>query len=193
MKPLAILLMAAGASSRFGAVKQLALIDAKPLLQHSIDVANQVLPGSVYVVLGANARQIRPYISSANTIVNQQWSEGLGRSIACGVHHIEQTHRAVLIMLADQPLIQADHLHTMIKAQTGDNIVCAKYQGERGAPVIFPASCFAALKALSGDRGAKKLLQTTQWPVVELSIPEASVDIDTAADLSELVHHGGRY
>ncbi|MFT7437581.1 MAG: molybdenum cofactor cytidylyltransferase, partial [Polaribacter sp.] len=48
----AVLILAAGAASRFGSLKQLALIDGKPMLQHCIDTANSLFPDAVYTVLG---------------------------------------------------------------------------------------------------------------------------------------------
>ena len=77
----------------------------------------------------------------------------------------------------------------MIKSYAGNQIVCAKYQGKRGVPAVFPASFFDNLKKLSGDKGAKMLLQKTDLSVVELVLPEASMDIDTVTDLSDLEGH----
>ncbi|MDC0004324.1 nucleotidyltransferase family protein [Porticoccaceae bacterium] len=152
-----------------------------------------MLPGSVYVVLGANASQIESAISSAMVIVNDQWQEGIGTSIACGVRHVDKQYQTVLVLLADQPLIQSEHLKSMLDAYIGGNIVCAKYRGARGVPAIFPESCFDQLKGLSGDNGAKRLLQTTQLPVIELDMPEASFYVDRVDDMSALhVHYNRR-
>ena len=184
MKTMAALVLAAGASTRFGSPKQLAMIGDKTLLQNSIDTANQVLPGSVTVVLGAHYQQIASTVSAATVIVNSQWQAGLGCSIALGVSQIEQTCQAILVLLADQPRIQGHHLKAMCIAFTGDNIVCATYQGKRGVPAVFPGCCFSALKQLSGDQGAKRILQQTRTPVVELALPEAGFDIDTVVQLT---------
>ena len=181
---MAILIMAAGVSTRFGSAKQLAKIGGKTLLQQSIDTANEILPGSVYVVLGARYQQITPTVSGATIMVNSQWQAGLGCSIALGVSQIEQTCQAILVLLADQPRIQGHHLKAMCMAFTGDNIVCATYQGKRGVPAIFPRCCFSTLKQLSGDQGAKKILQQTRLPVFELALPEAGFDIDTVVQLT---------
>lgn len=184
MDRIAILILAAGASTRFGSIKQLAALGDSSLLQHSIDQANQLLPGAVYGVLGANHQQIAPSVSGMALIINRQWRAGMGKSIAVGIDHIEQRFDAAFILLADQPCVPTAQLKTMLDAFTGDNIVCSFYQGKRGVPALFPRSCFPALKQLSGDQGAKHILQQTNLPVVELPLPEAAWDIDTVEQLS---------
>jgi molybdenum cofactor cytidylyltransferase len=176
---IAVLIMAAGASTRFGSPKQLAILQGQTLVQHCID--------SVSVVLGANHRQIEPEVSGAQIIVNQDWQQGLGSSIACGVKYIDRDADAVLVLLADQVQISADHIVVMAEAFVGDNIVCATYCGSRGVPAIFPRSVFSQLQALTGDNGAKAVLHNPPISVVEIALPEAALDIDRVEDLSQLL------
>ena len=186
MKSIAILILAAGASTRFGSCKQLAKVGDKSLLQHCITTANQLIPHAVYVVLGANAQRIAPTLSNVTVIVNQQWQAGIGESIACGIRQLEPLYQGVLVLLADQPHIQSGHLQSMLSKFTGNEIVCGFYQGKRGVPAIFPRSCFEALTTLSGDQGAKNILQESRERVIEQRLPEAAFDIDTVAQLSAL-------
>ena len=66
----AVLILAAGAASRFGSLKQLALIDGKPMLQHCIDTANSLFPDAVYTVLGNQSQQVIDGISGTHVIIN---------------------------------------------------------------------------------------------------------------------------
>ena len=186
VKAVAVLLLAAGASTRFGSSKQLAKVGGKTLLQHSIDTANEAIPGEVYVVLGANAERIAVEVSAAKLIVNHRWQEGIGQSLAVGVEHLQHQYQAVLVLLADQARVQARHLKAMLKAFDDERIVCAHYQGARGVPAIFPNRYFDSLEQLSGDQGAKGILQKAEDSLVEMDLPEAAFDIDTVEDLSVL-------
>ena len=107
MKPIAALILAAGESSRFGACKQLIELNGTTMLQSSIDKANKVFPGSVYVVTGAFHDEICTAIRNAEVILNSNWEQGIGSSIACGVSAIESKHDAIMILLADQVAITA--------------------------------------------------------------------------------------
>ena len=185
IKP-AIVILAAGASTRFGSPKQLAKLGNKTLLQHSIDRANALTPDPVYVVLGAHHPLIRPTVTAAEILINHQWQQGIASSITTALRHIERQHNGLFILLGDQPQIPTEALQGMLSAFDGDRIVCARYRRQRGAPVLFPASCFPALRALKGDQGAKALLQSPTLPVLEWALPEAAFDIDTPAQWAGL-------
>ena len=183
---IAVLIMAAGAASRFGSPKQLAQYQGQTLLQRCIDSATAIFPNKVSVVLGAHAQQIEPQLSGAQIIINPQWKSGLGGSIAYGARHIDPAAHGVLILLADQIHISPEQLQVMAKAFEGDNIVAAHYCGARGVPAIFPRSYFQKLQELTEDSGAKTLLSNTAISVTEIALPEAALDIDRPEDLHTL-------
>ena len=179
----AVLILAAGGSTRFGSPKQLAYFQGETLLQRCINSASEVFSNSITVVLGAHYEKIEPSVTGAQIVHNPLWHNGLGGSIAYGVKHIDHTAEAVLILLADQIYINAKEIRLMVEAFNGDNIVAAKYSGARGVPAIFPRSSFAGLGGLVGDVGAKKLLAMNKVPIIEISLPQAAVDIDHVEDL----------
>jgi len=181
-QPIEVLILAAGAASRFGSAKQLISHHGKPLLQHSIDKANEVCPGRVSVVLGANHQQIETQISDVKVILNNHWQQGLGASIAAGVANIDPQSDGLLILLADQIALTTEDLKLLLKAFDGSNTVSAYYAGRRGVPALFPRSLYADLKLLSGDSGAKVVLQRGDINLVEIDLPQASMDIDTPDD-----------
>jgi molybdenum cofactor cytidylyltransferase len=177
-----VLILAAGAASRFGSAKQLISHLGKPLLQHCIDKANTLCPYRVSVVLGANHQKIEPQISGAKIIRNNHWQQGLGASIAVGVENIDPQSDGLLILLADQIALTTEDLKLLLKAFDGSNTVSAYYASRRGVPALFPRSLYADLKLLSGDSGAKALLQRRDIDLVEIDLPQAAMDIDTPAD-----------
>lgn len=179
----AVLILAAGGSTRFGSPKQIAYFQGETLVQRCINSAGEVFPNSITVVLGAHYEKIEPSVTGAQIAHNPLWQNGLGGSIAYGIEHIDAAAEAVLILLADQIYISAKEIRLMVEAFNGDNIVAAKYSGARGVPAIFPRSSFAGLGGLVGDVGAKKFLAMTKVPIVEISLPQAAVDIDHVEDL----------
>jgi molybdenum cofactor cytidylyltransferase len=177
-----VLILAAGAASRFGSAKQLISHHGKPLLQHCIDRANALCPSRVSVVLGANHQQIETQISGAKVILNNHWQQGLGGSIAVGVEKIDPQSDGLLILLADQIALTTDDLNLLLAAFNGENTVSAYYAGRRGVPALFPRSLYADLRLLSGDSGAKAVLEQGDIGLLEIDLPQAAMDIDTPED-----------
>ncbi|MBY4675039.1 nucleotidyltransferase family protein [Marinobacterium arenosum] len=189
MSRLAVMIMAAGRSARFGGCKLLAPVAGKPLLQHSIDSARQLWPDDLYVISGAWHPQLRAAqqagdIQGVELIHNPDWAQGLGNSIAYGVGQLAPRHDAILIMLADQIALTGADLAELQGQFSGDNIVCSYYQNSRSVPAIFGANSFAALQHLQGDRGAKQLLYQQRIDVVECPLAAAAIDIDRRQDLA---------
>ncbi len=86
MNQIACLLLAAGNASRFGGKKQLALIDGQPMILHTLNQLTSVFHDDVYIVTGAYADDVRPYVEDrAHVIENDEWLSGMGTSIAKGV------------------------------------------------------------------------------------------------------------
>ena len=188
MRSMAALIMAAGHSSRFGQCKQLARIGGKPLLQHSIDVAQTICPGKVFAVSGAWHKELvkamsQQEIRNVRLLHHPGWCEGLGSSIARGVDELASHVEGILMMLSDQIALTTNDLFQLQNLFTGDNIACSFYAGSRGVPAIFGRNSFTKLKELKGDHGAKALLYDQDISVVEYPLEHAIIDIDTLKDL----------
>ena len=188
-----IVLLAAGEASRFGSAKQAVLIDNMPLLRRAAMTA--VRTGAVVtVVLGAHRSDIEPLLDGLDVsiAINPQWHDGLGGSIALGVHQLTQRHgglSGVMLCLADQVLIDANDLQQLINAHRLDpeSIIAASFADVLGPPCLFPRGDIHALQALSGPQGARVLLQRHGERVRALHMPHAAVDIDTPDDLAGLL------
>jgi molybdenum cofactor cytidylyltransferase len=185
-----VIVLAAGASTRFGSTKQLVRVNGRPLMHTVVSRAVELAGHSVTVVLGANAGELAPLLkhSPASVAVNRDWSEGIASSIREGVRHAPQTADGVLIALADQAAVTTEDLRRLASAwrRNPTAIVTAQYGGAVGVPAIFPRWCFRELNELRGDRGAQLLIQRHVDRVVRLPMPSAEFDIDRPEDLLAL-------
>lgn len=190
MKNIAVIVLAAGKSSRMKTPKQLVKIGNNFLLEFVLSKAKAINKNHVYCVLGANDTLIRREISSSNVhfVYNAAFNEGLSSSIVSGISEIEMhpDYKAVLILLGDQPAIDKEYLDAMIALFSEDNskIIASNYKEKLGVPAIFPKSYFSKLKNISGDFGAKEMLHTSK-DVIALNRPTNFIDIDTEKDLQD--------
>lgn len=189
-KNIAIIILAAGSSSRLGRPKQLLELGGKNLLQKSIIAALNVSK-NVIVVLGANEQLIRPTISDLpiEIILNKDWAKGMSSSIQTGMSILKNKDcEAVLIMLCDQPFVDAFLLRKMMTVFEKSNlpIVASEYEGKVGVPAIFDVSFFQKLKMLEGQKGAKILIMNNLKQIERFAFEKGKIDIDTEEDWKKI-------
>lgn len=184
------IILAAGASSRFGSPKQLVRFEGQSLLARVISRATELLGPAVSVVLGAHAAEIAATVppGSASILVNRDWQEGIASSIRTAVLRLPGACDGVLMLLADQPLVAAQTLERLATAwrRQPRHIIASRYGSVTGVPAIFPRRCFGDLVALRGDQGARILIHRYADYVIALAHPDAAIDIDYPEDLLEL-------
>lgn len=189
-KPLFAVVLAAGTSSRFGALKQLACYEGMHLVCRAVRLAENVCQEHSVLVTGHHWQEVHKACEPLRgfLINNDAFEAGMAGSIACGVRTIAETAGAVFLLLADQPLISAEYLQQMINEwdESAETIVCSEFGGACGPPVIFPAKYFTELVRLKGDQGARFLLEAHAEYVVRLPCENAAIDIDVPTDLAEL-------
>lgn len=189
-------ILAAGESARMGTPKQLLAVDGQPLLLRAVEAALASSAWPVVVVLGAHAEKIRPSLARQPVLIadNPAWSEGMASSIRVGVTTLQQFSRALngaLVALCDQPAFSADVVAQLAAAQraTGRSIAAAQYRGRNGAPALFLREHFPALTAITGEEGARTLLNGDPSRVASVELPELALDLDTPADYTALQTH----
>lgn len=188
----AAIILAAGAASRMGTLKQLLPYRGKTLIQHAIDEAVEARFDPIVVVVGSGADEIRNAIVGPVAIVeNMNWETGMGSSIVAGMRALPalaDTADAVTLLAADQPLVEGRHLAAMreLFVSTGAEIVAAEYRGTVGVPALFGRKWFEALTALPPEAGARVLLRTPEARVTRFPLPEAALDLDTREDFERL-------
>jgi molybdenum cofactor cytidylyltransferase len=186
-------ILAAGASARMGSPKQLLELDGKPLLVRTVDAALDSPAWPVVVVLGANAERIRPTLAHLPILIteNPAWPEGMASSIRAGITTLQQFSRALdaaVIALCDQPAFSAEVIRRLVAAQqsSGRSIVAAHYSGRHGAPALFLREHFSTLVGLTGEEGARALLNDDPGRVASVELPELALDLDTPADVAAI-------
>ena len=191
----AVVILAAGQSSRLGSPKQLLQFNGKSLLQHSVEEALQThLP--VIVVVGAKSQLIKDALKEFNVSIaeNNRWHEGMSTSLQCGLaaaKNLKDEIDGIIFMVSDQPFVSITLLSNLLKAQNENSlpIVASGYAGRLGTPVLFHKFFFDELMNLQGDMGARKLIEKYKNLTSTVSFPEGTIDIDTAEDYDELLQN----
>ena len=190
----AALILAAGASRRFGSPKQLIDWYGVPLLQHVINEVRDWPVDEVFVVLGAHSDQIMEAVDfgGASVIENPSWEEGMASSLRIGLAALENASGfdRTLVALADQPKVRADVVKALLAEQKKSKspVVVPRYRYTWGNPVLIDRSLWGRIMAnISGDVGARSLFQAHPEWVAEVwfeDIPPR--DIDTKFDLDDM-------
>ncbi len=180
-------ILAAGASTRFGSPKQLVRIGGSPVLHQMISNAAFVAGRSVTVVIGAHAREIAPALrqSAASVVVNREWPEGLASSIRVAVESAPPRCDGLLLLLADQVAVTADDIKHLYAAWKRHPILVAAalYDGAPGLPAIFPRWTYPGLMELRGDRDPRQVIRRNIDQLVRIPMANASINLDTPEDL----------
>jgi molybdenum cofactor cytidylyltransferase len=183
----AAVILAAGASSRLGQAKQLLAIAGEPLLRRVVRIADEVGCQPIIVVIGFEADRMRSALADFRVIVavNEDWRAGMGSSMRCGVETALQISppEAILLMVCDQIRLSADVLRQLLRLRGLANypITAARYSGRLGVPAVFSSIFFPDLLAVSGDRGARGILERNAARVG--AVDEGESDLDTPDDL----------
>ena len=190
-KPVRVVLaiLAAGRSTRFGATKQLALWNGQPLVRHVLDQAEDV-PGCDCVLVVGHERQAvldAAMPMSGFVVVNDAYDKGIGSSIAAAVRAVRHVADAVVVVLADQPLVTATQLSALVERwpEKEEVIVASAYAGTLGPPVLLPRATFGDLLVLDDDRGARSVLRDKRYRVQAVSCDAAAFDVDSPMDLEQ--------
>jgi molybdenum cofactor cytidylyltransferase len=192
----AILILAAGQSSRLGSPKQLLEYHGTSLVKRVAQTALDSAIGPVAIVLGANANRIGTELDMPDLclIENRDWQEGMASSIRAGVKAItdlEPDTDGIIILVCDQPHLEGDILKQLLQVQkdTGLPVAASVYVGKTGTPAVFHKSFFPLLMELKGDTGARKLFSEYSDQVALLPFEKGIIDIDTKEDYDKLIHN----
>ncbi len=190
---IAALVLAAGGSRRLGRPKQLEPWGETTLLGHVVARAKRYPVDEVWVVLGADAEHVLGSVDLAGcgVVENPEWEEGLASSLRVGLDALTRLSKATgaLLLLGDQPDVSDEVVAELVErfSRTKAQAVVPKYRYTWGNPVIVARTLWPRLISLSGDEGARRLLQAhPEWVEevwFERLVPR---DVDTQADVEEL-------
>lgn len=184
------IVLAAGSGSRFGGGKLLAPWREGVLLAGALKAAFQAPARSVTVVVGADASAVAraAAVVDPRVIVVQapDYDEGMAASLRAGLKSLPRDTEGVFVFLGDMPRVPPQVLGRMAEALAGGAQAAAPvWQGRRGNPVLLSRTLFPALLALTGDAGARGVLQDLGDKLALVEAPDAGVlfDVDTRQDL----------
>ena len=189
---IAAVVLAAGASTRFGAQKLLASIGGAPLVRRTVERVVAAGLDDVVVVLGREAEAVRAALDDlpVRFVVNPVFRDGLSTSLRAGIRDLGPRFVAAVIVLGDQPGIRSSTILTLVDEyrRSGQPIVVPAYSGTRGHPVLFDASIFPELAAVTGDQGGREVIGRDPSRITTVTFPFAApADVDNAEDLRALV------
>lgn len=190
---------AAGMSTRMGARSKLLLtFKGKPLIEHAVDTLVSSEVDEIVVVLGYEAEKVKERLEgkSVKFVENPNYREGLSTSVRAGLAAVSPEARAIMIYLADQPLLEPCDVNRLIRAfaeaeDKNKSIVVPFFRGQRGNPVILDSRYKEAILEIAGDVGCRRVINRHPDKVlaVEMETDHAVRDIDRIEDYEELLRH----
>lgn len=187
------IVLAAGASTRLGQPKQLLRLGGQTLVRRVTRVALAAGLDPVIVVVGHAAPAVRAEVADlpVTVVENPAYAEGQSTSLVAGLRALPPATRAVLVFLVDQPFVTAEIVRRLLATyeETGQPIVVPVHAGQRGHPVLFDSRLLPDLLAITGDRGAREVIQRHGGQVALVTVATDAVlrDIDTWDDYQAAV------
>ena len=191
--PLVGIVLAAGRGSRFDPSgrqsKLLQGIDGIPMLGMTISTIGDVLSDVVVVLGDDNHRYALEQVAQsfgAKIVICPDAGSGMGHSLAWGISYVNAHFDCVgaLIALGDMPYVSAQTVASLAKnIRRPSDIAALRFEGQIGHPVGFGSNYFAQLGALTGDHGAKKILEQNKTVMVDTLDAGILRDIDRPSDI----------
>jgi molybdenum cofactor cytidylyltransferase len=181
---IATIILAAGESKRMNGIKQLLPWKDSTLLEHAIAQSLQSCTNDVYLVLGANKDKILKAVDTrkVNVIINDDWSLGMGTSIAAVIRFISANHLnfdGILIRLIDQPLLDVSYYNLLINKYIDSKyIIASSYKSGYGVPAVFDKIYFDELLVLRSDKGAKSIINEHKKELIVVDSEGRTIDLD---------------
>lgn len=177
-----------------GTAKQLLSYQGKMLLDRTIDTALEVFnQNHIILVLGAYHNEIASKIENKNIqiSINDNWQSGMASSIKVGLEALIKLFPDLehcFISVCDQPFLTSEIFTEMfqLKENSNKNIIAARYSDTVGVPALFSKKHFNVLMELSGEQGAKKIIQRSMEDVETFEFEKGAIDIDTKVDYENL-------
>jgi molybdenum cofactor cytidylyltransferase len=180
------IILAAGMSTRMGALKQLLPLGGRAAIEWSAEVVGRRLD-EVVVVLGHRAEEIAPVLAAypVRWVVNADYQTGMLSSVQCGVQAVDAA-ADYLICLGDQPRLSGAVVEQVLQArnQVSEGIIIPTASDRRGHPVLIRNAYRAEILGLPLDVGLNAVTRGHPEDTCELSVAEAAIliDMDTPAD-----------
>jgi CTP:molybdopterin cytidylyltransferase MocA len=185
-----LIVLAAGASQRLGTSKQLLRLHGETLVRRATRLGLTTKPGAAVIVLGADADAVFASVDglAVQRVDCADWALGMGASLRAGLAALPPECAGALIVLCDQPALDAPHLHGLVSAWRANpaSAAASSYAGRVGVPALLPRAWFAELMAEVGDEGARQLLARRSEDVAAIANEALALDVDRDQDLGRI-------
>ena len=194
MNSLAVIILAAGKSTRMGTQKLCMPLGRHTILEQTIDNYLGSKVDEIIVVTGHEAQKVKQHISNkpVTIVYNPHYYKGMSTSIAAGLQAVKANIQSVMIALGDQPYIRSDIINFIIDKHSNSNkgISVPVYEGNRGHPTIFNIEYKAELLKLEGDKGGIQVTDRHPDDVFEINVEfeEIITDIDTVEKYNQTIY-----
>src|ERR1700693_2762675 len=186
-RPVAGIVLAAGASTRMGKNKMFLELDGESILKRTAGRALASGLDPVIVVLGHEAERARAELTSLPVfpVINPDYPHGINTSLKAGVAAVSADCAAVVVLLADMPFITDRMIALLVERyrESGARLVVSDYEGVHAPPHLYDRSLLAELGAMEGERCGKQVIRRHRDEAVEIGWPAAALtDIDRPED-----------
>ena len=173
------ILLAAGQSKRMDGENKLTKeMQGVPLIKHSVKNILVSPIDELIIVLGHQKEIVEKLIDNNEKIkcvFNKEFESGMATSIKTGLNHLSKKTEAFFICLGDMPMVNHDIYNQLIKSKDNKEIIVPTYKGQQGNPVLFDKSMKEKIMVITGDVGAKKILELNKDKILNLEINDQSV------------------
>jgi molybdenum cofactor cytidylyltransferase len=185
--PVAGIVLAAGASKRFGRNKLLLSWEGESLARRAARIALEARLDPVVVVLGHEAERVAKELAGVpvRTVVNPAHEKGMNTSLAAGVAALPPEPSAAVVLLADMPRVTAEMVARLVRTfrETGSPLVASEYAGVHAPPTLYARALFPELGGPEGDGCGKRVVRRHADDVVRVDWPaDALADVDREED-----------
>ena len=184
------ILLAAGQSKRMNGENKLAKkIKGIPLIEYSLNNILKSAVDEIVIVLGYQSEIIEKLINKNNKIkfaFNPNFESGIASSIKKGIENLSKKTDAFFISLGDMPAINYNTYDQLIGYKKNQKIIVPMFKDQKGNPVLFPKSFEKNILSISGDYGAKKILENNKKQVLNIEINDPGIikDLDVLEDFN---------
>jgi CTP:molybdopterin cytidylyltransferase MocA len=179
------IVLAAGASGRLGRSKQLLRFHGETLVRRAARLALGTAASETLVVVGADAEEVHASVADLpiRRVECPDWRRGMGASLRAGLDALSPACAGALVVLCDQPALDAAHLAKICAAwrTTPGSATASWYAGRLGVPALLPRAWFAEVGG--DDRGARDVLALRHRQVIPVENEALAWDVDTESDL----------
>jgi CTP:molybdopterin cytidylyltransferase MocA len=176
----AAVILGAGEARRFGSPKQLALLNGRTLLQHVVDAATEARLAPIVVVVPFD---LPLDLADVTRVPNAHPERGISHSLRLGFAALLSDVEAAVILLGDQPTVDATLIRRLLAARGASPFVATRAGGLLMPPVLVERSHFDIVEQESGDIGLRQVLRSNAGLVSAIDVEDMPADVDTIGDL----------